>query len=113
MRGIPGMGVVAMRQLPAGADAPSQGFCAEECGPTQRQLVQSIKQVEELITKGFQYIAADHNTVHAGMKADKAMPGLSEADFIDKYGFGVATMSAGLPPPLTTGRQQLFSRRVR
>ncbi len=109
MRGIPGAVVVAMLLLPAGAGAQSQpGFGAEEFGLTQRQLVQSIEQVEELITKcmreeGFQYVAADYNTVHAGMKADKAMPGLSEEDFIDKYGFGVATMYTGLPPQLTTG----------
>jgi hypothetical protein len=109
MRGISGAVVVAMLLLPAEAGAQTQpGFGAEEFGLTQRQLVQSIEQVEELITKcmreqGFQYIAADYNTVHAGMKADKAMPGLSEEDFIDKYGFGVATMYTGLPPQLTTG----------
>jgi hypothetical protein len=101
--------VVAMLLLPVAAGAQTQpGFGAEEFGLTQRQLVQSIEQVEELITKcmreeGFQYVAADYNTVHTGMKADKAMPGLSEEDFIDKYGFGVATMYTGLPPQLTTG----------
>jgi hypothetical protein len=109
MRGISGAVVLAMLLLPAGAGAQTQpGFGAEEFGLTQRQLVQSIEQVEELITKcmreeGFQYVAADYNTVHAGMKADKAMPGLSEEDFIDKYGFGVATMYTGMPPQLTTG----------
>ena len=101
--------MAAMLLLPAGAGAQTQpGFGAEEFGLTQRQLVQSIEQVEELIAKcmreqGFQYIAADYNTVHAGMKADKAMPGLSEEEFIDKYGFGVATMYTGQPPQLTTG----------
>ena len=92
--------------MPARRRTP--GFGAEEFGLTQRQLVQSIEQVEELIAKcmreqGFQYIAADYNTVHAGMKADKAMPGLNEEEFIDKYGFGVATMYTGQPPQLTTG----------
>jgi hypothetical protein len=53
--------------------------------------------------QGFQYIAADYNTVHAGMKADKSMPGLGEEDFINKYGFGVATMYTGQPPQLTSG----------
>ena len=91
----------------AGAQT-TPGFGAEEFGLTQRQLVQSIEQVEELIAKcmreqGFQYIAADYNTVQAGMRADKAMPGLSEEEFIDKYGFGVATMYTGQPPQLTTG----------
>jgi hypothetical protein len=37
------------------------------------------------------------------MKADKAMPGLNEEEFIDKYGIGVATMYTGQPPQLTTG----------
>jgi hypothetical protein len=37
------------------------------------------------------------------MKSDKSMPGLSEEDFINKYGFGVATMYTGQPPQLTTG----------
>jgi hypothetical protein len=109
MRRMLGAVVVAMLLLPVAAGAQTQpGFGAEEFGLTQRQLVQSIEQVEELITKcmreeGFQYVAADYNTVHTGMKADKAMPGLSEEDFIDKYGFGVATMYTGLPPQLTTG----------
>jgi hypothetical protein len=109
MRAILGAAVAAMLLIPSGVGAQTQpGFGAEEFGLTQRQLVQSIEQVEELIAKcmreeGFQYIAADYNTVQAGMKADKAMPGLSEEEFIDKYGFGVATMYTGQPPQLTTG----------
>ena len=109
MRGIAGAAIVAMLLLHSGVRAQTTpGFGAEEFGLTQRQLVQSIEQVEELIAKcmreqGFQYIAADYNTVHAGMKSDKAMPGLNEEEFIDKYGFGVATMYTGQPPQLTTG----------
>src|SRR5437773_9484293 len=98
MRGILGVALGAILLVPTGVGAQSQpGFGAEEFGLTQRQLVQSIEQAEELIAKcmreqGFQYVAADYNTVQAGMKADKAMPGLSEEEFINKYGFGVATM---------------------
>jgi hypothetical protein len=109
MRLLLGALAAAAFLLPAGAGAQSTpGFGAEEFGLTQRQLVQAVEQVEELIAKcmreqGFQYIAADYNTVHAGMKADKAMPGLSEEEFIDKYGFGVATMYTGQPPQLTGG----------
>jgi hypothetical protein len=102
-------GLACLLLLPstAGAQAPS-GLGAEEFGMTQRQLVQAIEQVETLISKcmreqGFQYTAADYNTVRAGMKSDKSMPGLSEEDFISKYGFGVATMYTGQPPQLTTG----------
>jgi hypothetical protein len=109
MRGILGAAIAATLLLPIDAAAQtSRGFGAEEFGLTQRQLVQSIEQVEELIAKcmreqGFQYIAADYNTVRAGMNADKAMPGVSEDEFIDKYGFGVATMYTGQPPQLATG----------
>ena len=109
MRRLLGAVAAAVLLLPAVASAETTpGFGAEEFGLTQRQIVQAVEQVEELIAKcmreqGFQYIAADYNTVHAGMKADKAMPGLSEEEFIDKYGFGVATMYTGQPPQLTTG----------
>jgi hypothetical protein len=80
----------------------------EEFGMTQRQLVESIEQVEQLISKcmreeGFQYFAADYNTIRAGMKSDKNMPGLSEEEFISRYGFGVATMYTGQAPQLATG----------
>jgi hypothetical protein len=108
-RGILGVAVAALLVIPTSAGAQSPpGFGAEEFGLTQRQLVQSIEQVEELIARcmreqGFQYVAADYNTVQAGMRADKAMPGLNEDEFIDKYGFGVATMYTGQPPQLTTG----------
>ena len=89
-----------------GATPSSAG--TEEFGMSPKQLVQAIEKVEELIAKcmreqGFQYIAADHNTVRAGMSADKKLPGLSEEQFIAKHGFGVATMYTGLPPQLATG----------
>jgi hypothetical protein len=91
----------------AAAQAPS-GLGTEELGMSPRELVQSIERVEELISKcmrgqGFQYIAVDHNTVRAGMSADKKLPGLSEEQFISKYGFGVATMYTGQPPQLASG----------
>jgi hypothetical protein len=37
------------------------------------------------------------------MAADKQMPGVSEAEFVGRYGFGVATLYTGLPPQLATG----------
>jgi hypothetical protein len=109
MRSLLPTGLAFLLLLPsgAGAQAPA-GLGAEEFGMTQRQLVQAIEQVESLISKcmreqGFQYTAADYNTVRAGMKSDKSMPGLSEEEFISKFGFGVATMYTGQPPQLTTG----------
>jgi len=101
--------IIVLLVAPAGAGAQTApSFGAEEFGMTRRDLVQAIERGEGLIAKcmqeqGFEYIAADYNTVHAGMKADKAMPGLSEEEFINKYGFGVATMYTGQPPQLSTG----------
>jgi hypothetical protein len=109
MKRLLGTIAAAVLFLPAGVSAQTApGFGSEEFGLTQRQLVQAVEQVEELIAKcmreqGFQYIPADYDTVRAGMKSDKAMPGLSEEEFIDKYGFGVATMYTGLPPQLSSG----------
>jgi hypothetical protein len=101
--------IVATLLMPeaAGAQAPP-GLGTEEFGLSQRELVQSIERVEELISKcmrerGFQYFAADHNTVRAGMAADKKLPGMSEEEFVNKYGFGVATFYTGQPPQLATG----------
>jgi hypothetical protein len=80
----------------------------EEFGLTPKQLVQSIEKVEALISRcmrdqGFQYVAVDYITVRNGMAADKNIPGLSEEEFINKYGFGVSTMYTGQPPQLATG----------
>ncbi|MEX8520770.1 MAG: hypothetical protein AB3X44_19880 [Leptothrix sp. (in: b-proteobacteria)] len=80
----------------------------QEFGLTDRQFVQAIEKVEMEIEKcmraqGFQYIAADVDTVRNGMHSDKRMPGLSEEEFIDRYGFGLSTMYSGLPPQLVDG----------
>ncbi len=53
--------------------------------------------------QGFQYVAADYITVRKGMGADKNLPGLSEEEFIAKYGFGVSTLYTGQPPQLADG----------
>ena len=89
------------------AQAPP-GLGTEEFGLSQRELVQAIERTEELIAKcmreqGFQYTAVDHATVRAGMAADKQLPGMTEAEFVSRYGFGVATLYTGLPPQLATG----------
>lgn len=79
----------------------------EEYGLTQRELVLAIEKTEELISKcmreqGFQYLAVDHATVRAGMKATMTAPGLSEAQFVRRHGFGIATLYTGAPPQLAT-----------
>jgi hypothetical protein len=80
----------------------------EEFGLTPKQLVQSVEKVEALISKcmreqGFEYVAVDYITIRRGMSADKNMPGLSEEEFIDRYGFGLSTMYTGRPPQLSKG----------
>ena len=79
----------------------------EEYGLTQRELILAIEKTEESISKcmreqGFQYFAVDHATVRAGMKATMTAPGLSEAQFVRRYGFGIATLYTGAPPQLAT-----------
>ncbi|MGQ0687109.1 hypothetical protein [Bradyrhizobium sp.] len=91
----------------AGVEAP-KGLGSEEFGLTPRELVQAIEKTEQLIARcmseqGFKYIAADATTVRAGMAADKNLPGLSEEEFVNRYGFGVSTFYTGLPPQLSTG----------
>ncbi len=91
----------------ADAQAPA-GVGSEEFGLTARQLVQNVERVEGQIAKcmreqGFEYVAADYKTVRRGMSADKRIPGLSEEEFHEKFGFGVATTYTGQPPQLATG----------
>ncbi len=79
----------------------------EEYGLTPRELVQAIERTEELLSacmreQGFQYFAVDHATVRAGMKAEKSVPGLTEAQFVRQYGFGIATLYTGAAPQLAT-----------
>jgi hypothetical protein len=111
MRELTGVGAgLAASLLLAGAAGaqPPQGVGTDEFGLTPRQLVQKIEQVEAQIAKcmraqGFQYVAVDNQTVRRGMSADKKMPGMSEEEFHEKYGFGISTMYSGRAPQLTTG----------
>jgi hypothetical protein len=79
----------------------------EEYGLTPRELVQAIEKTEELISKcmreqGFQYYAADHATVRTGMKTEISIPGLTEAQYVRRYGFGISTLYTGAAPQLAT-----------
>jgi hypothetical protein len=104
-------GLIAVLLVPALAAAQTPGppgLGTEEFGMSPKELVQAIEKTEELIARcmreeGFQYVAADHNTVRAGMAADKNLPGLSEEEFVKRYGFGISTLYTGLPPQLSTG----------
>lgn len=80
----------------------------EEFGMTERELFQSIDQVESLIAgcmrnEGFQYFAVDTSTVRNGMMADKSLPGISEEEFIGQHGFGISTLYTGEAPQQSTG----------
>jgi hypothetical protein len=92
---------------PAAGQAPSSPGQLE-FGLSERQLVQSIEKVEALIAKcmraqGFEYVAVDSETVRRAMEADKTLPGLDEAQFVARYGFGISTLYTGQPPQLATG----------
>jgi hypothetical protein len=104
-------GLIVILLAPAAAMAQSKappGLGTEEFGLSPRELVQAIENTESLIARcmrdqGFEYVAADYNTVRAGMSADKHLPGLSEEDFVRRHGFGVSTFYTGLPPQLNSG----------
>ena len=104
--GLIGWALLAAAPLAAAQPAQPQG--KEEFGMTPRQLVQAIEKVESAIEKcmraqGFQYVAVDYDTVRKGMSADKTLPGMTEAEFISKFGSGVSTLYTGLPPQLVDG----------
>jgi hypothetical protein len=91
-----------------GAQQPQTGTGTEEFGLTPRQLVEVVERVEALISRcmrqeGFSYIAVDYDTVRKGMSADKTLPGMSEEEFIAKYGFGLSTTYTGRAPQLASG----------
>src|SRR4051794_20300656 len=59
----------------------SPGFGTQEFGLSPREIVQAIEAAEQLISQcmreqGFEYVAANYDTVHAGMAADKTLPGI-------------------------------------
>ena len=78
----------------------------EEYGMTMKELFTAIQSVETEISKcmsqaGFEYVAADYNTVRRGMTSDKSLPGMTEGQFIDQYGYGISTLYTGLAPQLS------------
>ena len=78
----------------------------EEYGMTMKELFSAIESVEAEISKcmsaaGFEYVAADYNTVRRGMTSDKSLPGMSEGQFIQEYGYGISTLYTGLAPQLS------------
>jgi hypothetical protein len=104
---LAGLAVLALFACPAGAQAPPKNG-TEEFGLSQRELVQAIEKVEALIAKcmreeGFTYVPADYATVRNGMSSDKNIPGMSDEEFVQKYGWGISTLYDGKPPQLGEG----------
>lgn len=100
--------LITLIALAGSVKAQSDRTGTEEFGLSQRQLVQVIETVEAEIAKcmreqGFEYLAADYKTIRRGMNADKSMPGMDEEEFIEQYGFGIATLYTGKAPQLNEG----------
>lgn len=100
--------LTAILAVGAAVAQPSIKLGTEEFGMTPKQLVESVEKVESLVSKcmreqGFEYVAADFNTVRRAMNADKKLPGMSEKQFVAKHGFGVSTFYTGEPPQLAAG----------
>src|SRR3954468_6033368 len=99
--------IVAVPCLLAGdLFAQSKKPGGEEFGLTQKELVQSTDKVESLIAQcmrkqGFEYVPADYKTVRKGMTTEKSLPGMSEEEFVEQYGFGISTRYTGRPPQLS------------
>ncbi|MBI3241987.1 MAG: hypothetical protein HYZ49_06805 [Chloroflexi bacterium] len=77
----------------------------EEFGMTKEELVRNIEATEALVAKcmsdaGFEYIAVDYDTVRKGMTADKALPGVTDEQFVAQYGYGISTLYTGKSPQL-------------
>ena len=76
----------------------------EEFGMTDEQLVTSIERAESLIAScmaeaGFDYVPIDPVTFRGAMDALTSAPGLTDAEFVAQYGYGIST----LPPTQAFG----------
>jgi hypothetical protein len=77
----------------------SQQVGVEEFGMTDEALVKSIERAESLIAScmadaGFEYVPIDPVTFRGAMDALTSAPGLTDAEFVAQYGYGLTT----LPP---------------
>jgi len=96
----------------SGADAP---LGSEEFGLTFEELVARVEGVEALIGQcmadaGFEYISLDFATIRTAMTSDKSAPGLSEAEFLTQYGYGITTQ---FPKPIVALGLGEDNRRIR
>lgn len=106
-RTLASIAVLVLFAGPASGESKPQAG-TEEFGLSQRELVQAIEKVEAAIAKcmrdqGFTYVPADYATVRKGMTSDKNIPGMSDEEFVQKYGWGISTLYDGHAPQLSEG----------
>ncbi len=82
----------------------NQQVGVEEFGMTDEALVKSIERAESLIAScmtdaGFDYVPIDPVTFRGAMDALTSAPGLTDAEFVAQYGYGITT----LPPTQAFG----------
>ncbi len=82
----------------------NQQVGVEEFGMTDEALVKSIERAESLIAScmtdaGFEYVPIDPVTFRGAMDALTSAPGLTDAEFVAQYGYGITT----LPPTQAFG----------
>jgi len=103
-------GVVVLAACGSGASSDSgqtqqstsggnQQVGVEEFGMTDEALVKSIERAESLVAScmtdaGFEYVPIDAVTFRGAMDALTSAPGLTDAEFVAQYGYGITT----LPP---------------
>lgn len=105
-------GFVSAAEASRAAAAANAGreFGGEEFGLSSRQLVERSEAVEAAIgecmaTAGFEYFPVDFTTTRTAMSSDKSAPGLSRAEFVERYGFGITTQFDKPMVELSLGEQ--------
>lgn len=106
---LPATAEPGLSNTPAASQGSATGQDAlpgtEEFGMSKEELVTNIEAVESLIAEcmsqaGFEYIAVDYATARKGMTSDKSLPGLSDEEYMNQFGYGISTLYTGLPAQL-------------
>ncbi|MDH5520539.1 MAG: hypothetical protein OEZ14_08400 [Acidimicrobiia bacterium] len=104
--------VLSAAEASAAAAAANAGqqVGGEEFGLTMEQLAERSDAVEESIgvcmaEAGFEYVPVDFGEIRRAMTSDKSAPGLSNAEFVEQYGFGITTQFDKPMVELSLGEQ--------
>lgn len=89
-------GVPPSRGAPPSSGSPAGPLGSEEFGLTFEELVARVEAVEARIgacmaEAGFEYVPLDFATMRQAMTSDKSAPGLTNAEFLGRYGYGITT----------------------